>query len=121
MYLGQHIASSAFLPTCLSKWRRGKPAQRAALLRVSASVLNVSTVHALSHTAQHIRALKRAVPSVRLQPYLPVNTDTNTHAGHRVGSDQYKHSMRFIRRDNDLCIGLPLPSAPRKVFVLVIM
>lgn len=48
VYLGQHIASSAFLPTRLSERRRGKPAKRAALLRVSASVPNISTVHALS-------------------------------------------------------------------------
>lgn len=39
VYLGQHIASSAFLSTCLSKWRRGEPARRAALLRVFASEL----------------------------------------------------------------------------------
>lgn len=49
VYLGQHIASSAFLPTCLSKRRRGQPARRAALLRVPASALDVSTVHAVSH------------------------------------------------------------------------
>lgn len=39
VYLGQHIASSAFLSTCLSKWRRGQTARQAALLRVFASEL----------------------------------------------------------------------------------
>lgn len=56
-----HCIISISPRTCLSKWRRGQPARRAALLRVSASVLDMSTVHALSHTT-HTHTMKQSVP-----------------------------------------------------------
>lgn len=100
VYLGQHIASSAFLPTCLSKWRRGQPARRAALLRVSASALNIlSTVHAVSHTVQCVHWLKPAVPNAlyiyTLSPASSSSRQTCTHtcADPRAVSNPYKHCV----------------------------
>lgn len=100
VYLGQHIASSAFLPTCLSKWRRGQPARWAALLRVSASALNIlSTVHAVSHTVQCVHWLKPAVPNAlyiyTLSPASSSSRQTCTHtcADPRAVSNPYKHCV----------------------------